>query len=141
MHFQTLLGAPFSLLLSGDDTGTISLRSPTHITPFLRAALLRRLAETKPEPLIVRGVSNIRAWQKGVIDSTEACLNQYSKAEDKLVEAAKVFDVLENGGDGDERGVWKDTLWQATEAYRAWRRETETMWTPMGSGSLGRSVD
>ncbi|PXF45160.1 hypothetical protein BWQ96_05061 [Gracilariopsis chorda] len=132
-HFRSLLGAPFSLLLSGGRACTITLRAPTHVTPFVRAALLRRLMQTKPEPIIVKGIPNIRTWSKELKGCVEKCESSSAETEEKLVEAVKVFEDLENGAGADGTRIWKESLAKAAQAYRAWRREGENIWMPTGS--------
>eukprot|EP00178_Gracilaria_changii_P010107 TRINITY_DN2945_c0_g1_i1.p1 TRINITY_DN2945_c0_g1~~TRINITY_DN2945_c0_g1_i1.p1 ORF type:complete len:678 (+),score=103.18 TRINITY_DN2945_c0_g1_i1:1818-3851(+) len=133
-HFQTLLGASFSVLASDTPTCVITIRAPTHVTPFVRAALLRRLVRTTPQAIVVKGMSQLRSWRSAVTQSVRRCDSHFSDAEHALVEAVAVFERLQNGDDGDGVQEWKRALTKAVQAYRAWRREGENVWTLGGTG-------
>lgn len=125
------------------DACTVTIRGHQHVTPFVRAAIIRRLlqSDVKPSSIIIQGSGNIEKWQRSVTDTSDECLPQFRRAEENLVEALRLFSEMEETRsidlyyDRGESKVLLDAMQEAFSSYAEWRRQTEHIWTPFGAVS------
>lgn len=151
--FETLLGAQFTVNVEAvvhqnaegaghSQASTITIRGVSHVIPFVRAAILRRiLAAAGREAgiltkVVVRERANIDRWKQSLRDSVEDSSPSFRRAEEQLVEALRVFDEIGKAGriefcfDGQERDAIAASLQNIRASYGMWRRQNEHMWMP-----------
>lgn len=152
--FESLLGAQFMITVeaalhsSTENRGvpfqasTITIRGVTHIVPFVRAAVLRRIlavADKQSDTLekaVVRDLADTERWKKSLQDSLDNSLLSFRRAEEWLVEAYHMFGEIDEGKrieycfDGQERKAVAAIVQNIRTSYGVWRRQSERLLTP-----------
>lgn len=152
--FETLLGAQFAIRVEATlhpntkesgvrfQASTVTIRGVSHVIPFVRAAILRRILATAGREaglltkMVVRERANIIQWRKSLRDSVDNSLPSFRKAEEQLVEALRVFDEIGKAGrielcfDGREKDAIAASLQKIRGSYGVWRRQNERLWVP-----------
>eukprot|EP00737_Agarophyton_chilense_P003598 gb/GEZJ01004260.1/.p1 GENE.gb/GEZJ01004260.1/~~gb/GEZJ01004260.1/.p1 ORF type:complete len:774 (-),score=216.48 gb/GEZJ01004260.1/:4949-7270(-) len=142
-HFRTLLRAPFSLLLSAEsNAAVVVIAAPAHVAPFVRAAVLRRVRALPPLHAVLAPCAPRVSAIAAAALAERPLTPLFAAAEDRLVDAVRVFSALPRAVDDchallhhdaelpDDGGLaaWLRAGSAAVRAYRAVRRERDAVW-------------
>lgn len=144
----TICVAPVALQNAGDEKQRLSscsltLRGVSHVLPFVRAAIIRRILvrasknDTPFKSIVIKSRKNVEAWRRSLQEAADQSLPSLRRAETRIVEALRIFAELEAGSmehclEGNH--ALTSALQAAKGSYGMWRRQMEhRLWTPKGA--------
>ncbi len=138
--YRSFLGAEFALEPVPQPTDNaacaqLTLRAPPLALPFLRAAVLRRVARAAVRDVVAGSAGAADAWERRLVDAVEDSVPLMREAERAVADFAALGKCIEQGRlefchAGEDLRAAKKAVVDLERATQSWRQAVRKMWDP-----------